>query len=173
MSSSTPNLSFKDSRSLYGWQLGLTYERKDQVIYLRGSAIIDFYKYQVFEYNPLPDKLNDLTELSLSYGHRFHFKWGSLIPAIGLSIGDLGYRGAHTDTAQVPDFLGFGTVPVYHFDHRTFFYLGVPVTVRWLGSYKYLGFEFGAYCNFHKYADMGFTAAIAVGRITNYRRRKK
>jgi hypothetical protein len=173
ISSGFPNLNFQDSHSLYGGEAGLTYEKRNQVIYLKAYGIVDVYKLSFGNYNPIPNKLSSLFDVSLSYGHRFPFKWGSLIPSVGLSIGHLDYRGDRSDTTWVPGLLGWGSDPVYNFYHHTFVYLGVPITVRWVSSRKYIGFELGAYCNLHQYADIGFTAAIAIGRITDYRKYRR
>jgi hypothetical protein len=172
-SSGLPNLCFNDRGSLQGGQISLTFEKKKQVLFLKAYTLTDSYHANFWGYyNAETNKLKQLGDVSLSYGHRFQFKWGSVIPAAGLSVGSLIFRAGHSDTTYTQILFG-GRSPEYHFQEISFYYCGIPLSCRILTSIRHFGLELEVYCNLHKYSDLGFSASIALGRITDYQKRKK
>ncbi len=172
--SASPNVCFSNSRTLQGGQIALTCESSKQVLSLKVYSVHDFYGSDFWGYyNATANKLSQLGDISLSYGHRFQYKWGSVIPAAGLSFGALEYRGRHTDTTYLTGMVIFGSSTIYHFEGKHFYYLGVPMSCRVLTSIHHVGIELEAYCNLHPYADMGLATSVSIGTITNYRKEKK
>jgi hypothetical protein len=154
-----------------GGYFSISTEADKKVVTLKAYVLHDFFGYSVFNDNGkgysdnlVTNKMENLEDFSVSFGYRFQYAWGSLIPAIGVSAGQVYYRGSTTDTNYVgPHFLGPSFQINYARSH--YFYFGVPVSLQFITSSRFFGVQFGAYCNFHMHTDAGVTVGLALGRI--------